>query len=459
MKIKLIAPHEQREDAISSPFKLQRVNLPLLAALTPPGHTITIVEEAFAPDDIDQDVDLVGITVLTELAPRAYRIADAYRQKAVKVVMGGIHPTVLPDEALEHADAVVVGEAEGVWPRLVSDAASGQMQRIYRAGTLTDLQGLPKPRRDLLPGTKYQGFTRIPIGVETSRGCPYDCEFCCIGQTLGQQYRVRPVQEVIAEIESVDSPHLFFTDDSLGLNRNVAKKLFTEMIPLRRRWLAQGTVSLAQDLELLELMRRSGCLGLLIGFESVQKATQNEVMKIMNLRIDFYEAMRRFHGEGFGILGSFVFGFDYENKDVFEQTLDFIMRCRMDVVQLRVLTPYPGTRLYNRLLGEGRLFVRDWWLRGYPPDTLLFQPKGMTADELISGYARLNRQAYSVGAMMKRFLGMSPWKRTLLGCQAYAGVNLSTRNRYFKGLRNPQPFLQRDSNVIGKQQISTRKNQ
>jgi radical SAM superfamily enzyme YgiQ (UPF0313 family) len=450
MKIKLIAPHEHREDTISSPFKLQRVNLPLLAALTPPGHTITIVDEAFAPDDINQDVDLVGITVLTELAPRAYHIGDTYRQKAVKVVMGGIHPTVLPDEALEHADAVVVGEAEGVWPQLVSDAASGQMQRIYRADKMTCLNGLPQPRRDLFPETNSKGYAPIPIGVETSRGCPYDCEFCCIAQTLGQQYRVRPIQEVIAEIESIDSPHLFFVDDALGLNRNVAKKLFTEMIPLRRQWLAQGTVSLAEDLELIGLMKRSGCLGLLIGFESVQKGTQNEVNKIKNLRIDFYEAMHRFHGEGFGILGCFVFGFDYENKDVFEQTLEFIMRSRMDCVQLRILTPYPGTRLYKRLLSEGRLFVSDWWLRGYPPDTLLFQPKGMTADELINGFARVNRQAYSFAAMTKRFFGMSPWKRTLFGCQVYAGLNLSTRNRYFKGLRNPQPFAGA-SNPIGKQ--------
>src|SRR5512141_2834763 len=157
MKIKLIAPHEHRKDALSSPFKFQRVNLPLLAALTPPGHTITLVQEAHAPDDIDQDVDLVGITVLTELALRAYQIADTYRQKGVKVVMGGIHPTVLPDEALQHADAIVVGEAEGVWPQLVSDAVAGRMQRIYRAGKMTALEGLPRPRRDLFPGTNGNG--------------------------------------------------------------------------------------------------------------------------------------------------------------------------------------------------------------------------------------------------------------------------------------------------------------
>jgi len=440
MKIKLIAPREQREDTLSSSLKLQRVNLPLLAALTPPGHTVTIVDEAFAPDDTNQDVDLVGITVMTDVVPRAYDIADAYRRKGVKVVMGGIHPTVLPDEALAHADAVVVGEAEGVWPRLLSDAASGQLQRLYRADKMTDLQGLPKPRRDLFPGSKGKGYIPVPIGVETSRGCPNDCEFCSIGRTLGRQYRVRPVQEVIAEIEAIDSPHLFFVDDALALNRNAAKKLFTEMIPLRRMWLGQGTVSLAEDVELLRLMRRSGCLGLLIGFESVQKATQDEVMKIKNLKIDFYEAMRRFHDEGFGILGAFVLGFDYENKDVFDQTLEFVMRSRMDCVELRILTPYPGTRLYDRLLSEGRLFEQDWWLHGYPPDTLLYQPRGMTSDELINGFARLNRQTYSFGAMTKRFFGMSPWKRTFFGCQVYAGINLSTRKRYFNGLRNPQPF-------------------
>jgi radical SAM superfamily enzyme YgiQ (UPF0313 family) len=439
MKIKLIAPHLQLED--TSNFRLMRVNLPLIAALTPPGHTITLVDEVFAPDDLNQAMDLVGITVMTDLVPRAYQIADTYRQKGVKVVLGGIHPTILPEEALGHADAVVVGEAEGVWPQVVADAASGQLQRLYRAGKKTDLTGLPRPRRDLFPESKHRSSAPIHIGVEASRGCPHDCEFCCNAQTMGQQYRVRPVQEVIAELESLDANHFFFVDDAVGQNREVGKKLFTEMIPLQREWMGQGTVSLAEDVELLKLMRRSGCRGLLIGFESVQKSTQHEVKKIKHLKIDFYEAMRRFHGEGFGILGAFIFGFDYENKEVFEQTYEFIIKSGLDVVQLRILTPLPGTRLYTRLLSEGRLFEPDWWLRGYLPDTLLFQPQSMTADELISGYARLTRQSYSPGSMIKRFLGMSPWKRTLRGCLMYAGINISTRNRYFKGLERPQPFV------------------
>ncbi len=438
MKIKLIAPHVQHED--SSNFRLMRVNLPLLAALTPPGHTLTLVDEVYAPDDLNQEVDLVGITVMTDLVPRAYQIADNYRQRGVKVVLGGIHPTLLPDEALRHADAVVVGEAEGLWARVVGDAASGQLQRLYRADKKPDLTGLPTPRRDLFPSPKHRGTVPLHIGVEASRGCPHDCEFCCNAQTTGQLYRVRPVHEVIAEIESLDASHFFFVDDALGLNREVGKKLFTAMIPLKRLWMGQGTATLAEDVELLKLMRRSGCRGLFIGFESVQKGPQHELKKIRNLKIDFYEAMRRFHGEGINILGAFVFGFDFENKDVFEQTYEFIVKGCLECIQLRILTPLPGTRLYTRLLSEGRLFEPDWWLHGYPPDTLLFQPKGMTADELLSGYARLTRQTYSFGSMLKRFFGMSPWKRSLRGCIGYTGVNLSYRFRYFKGLKKPQPF-------------------
>jgi radical SAM superfamily enzyme YgiQ (UPF0313 family) len=200
---------------------------------------------------------------------------------------------------------------------------------------------------------------------------------------------------------------------------------------------------LAEDLELLKLMRRSGCVGLLIGLESVQKAAHDEMKKIRNLKIDFSEAIRRFHDEGIAILGAFIFGFDHENKDVFDQTLEFSIKNRLDCIELRILTPFPGTRLYKRLLEEGRLFAPNWWLQGYPPDTLLFQPKGMTSENLIEGFIRLNRQTYSYGSMIKRFFGINPWKRNPFGCLVYAGSNLATRKRYFKGLNIPQPFIKR----------------
>lgn len=450
MKIKLIAPHEQSEETISSAetFKIQRVNLPLLAALTPPGHTVTIVDETFAPDDVNEDVDLVGITVMTELALRAYQIAETYRQRGVKVVMGGIHPTILPSEALQHADAVVIGEAEESWPKLLSDVASGAMQKVYCANKISDLSRIPIPRRDLYPKAGHKGYTPLAFGIETARGCPYDCEFCSIGSVMGRQYRSRPIPAIIAEIDSINSPHLFFVDDALALNRPTAKKLFAEMISLPRKWVGQGTVSLAADLELLRLLKRSGCMGLLIGFESVQREIQDGMKKMKSLKIDFFEAVQRFHNEGIAILGALIFGFDHEDKDVFDQTFEFIMKSRLDCIELRILTPFPGTRLNARLFKEGRLFEPHWWLHGYPLDTLLFQPKGMTPEELIEGFARLNRQVYSPGGVIKRFFGVSPWKRTALGCSVYFGLNLATRKRYIKSLGIPQPF----AGVSGKEQ-------
>ena len=440
MKIKLIAPHDQEEKSISSAetFKIQRVSLPLLAALTPAGHTVTIVDETFAPDDMDEDIDLVGITVMTDLVPRAYHLADRYRQRGVKVVMGGIHPSALPGEALEHADSVVVGEAEGVWSRLVSDASCGQMQKLYRADKATDLKGLPQPRRDLYARPAHKGYTPLAFGVEASRGCPYDCEFCSVNLVMGRGFRLRPALEVIAEIESIDPPRLFFTDDSLGLNRASAKKLFTEMIPLRSMWVGSGGVSLAEDLGLLRLMRRSGCRALLIGFESVQQKTQKGMKKTKNLKLDFPEAMRRFHGEGIAVLGAFVFGFDHENKDVFDQTLEFCMKCRLDGAQVRILTPFPGTLLYARLSEERRLFAPEWWLHRYSSRAPLFQLKGMTEDELVDGIARLQRQIYSFDGIIKRFFGMTLRKRGTVGARLYTGFNLATRRRYFKELKDQE---------------------
>jgi radical SAM superfamily enzyme YgiQ (UPF0313 family) len=239
----------------------------------------------------------------------------------------------------------------------------------------------------------------------------------------------------------MDAPHLFFVDDTLGLNRPLSKELFRAMIPLRRLWAGQGGVALAEDIELLKLMKRSGCVGLLIGFESVQMKTQSEMRKTSRLKIDFREAMRRFHGEGLTVLGAFVFGFDHEDRDIFDQTFEFIMKCRMDCVELRILTPFPGTRLYTRLLSEGRLFDPSWWLRGFPPDTLLFRPKGMSPESLLEGFDRLTREVYSAAAIMKRFFGMTPWKRSAIGCRAYAGFNLGTRKRYLENLGISQPFV------------------
>jgi radical SAM superfamily enzyme YgiQ (UPF0313 family) len=445
VKIKLIAPHDLSPDTISSAqtFAIQKANLPLLAALTPREHRVTIVDEVFAPDDIAAEVDLVGITVMTDLVPRAYQIADAYRERGVKVVMGGIHATVLPGEALQHADAVVVGEAETLWPKLLLDAASNKMQKLYRASTAATLAGMPVPRWDLYPERTSGSYIPLTTGIETGRGCPYSCEFCSIGSVMGRQYRMRPTSEVIAEITSAGSSNLFLVDDALAVNRQASRRLFAEMIPLRRKWVGQGNVTLAEDVDLLRLMKRSGCVGLLVGFESVQKESAGDMTKLTNLRISFEEAVRRFHGEGIALLGAFVFGFDHENPDVFDQTLEFSMKNRLDAMELRILTPFPGTRLYSRLLEEGRLFMPDWWLRGYPADTLLFQPKGMTSDQLVDGFARLNRQAYSVSSILKRFLGISPKRRGMFGSSVYASLNWATRQRYLKGIRVPQPFVRK----------------
>jgi radical SAM superfamily enzyme YgiQ (UPF0313 family) len=442
MNIKLVSPNVKvgTNLASSEVFKIQRVTLPLIAALTPPGHTIKIVDEDFAPDDFKGDFDLVGITVMTEHALKSYHMAEHYRQQGSKVILGGIHPTLLPEEALKHADAIVIGEAEELWPKIVSDTASGQLQKIYQADKSPSLTGYPHPKRELYPKLIYKSYTPLTIGVETSRGCPYDCEFCTVSRLTGRYYRSRPITETISEIESLDPNPIFFVDENLGLRSKMFKTFLSQLKPLRRTWVGQGTVALAEDIELVKLMYRAGCRGLLIGFESVQKEVRGRMKKSKDRTIDHSEAVRRFHGEGIPIIGAFILGFDHEDKDIFDKTFEFVMKNNVDYSQIRILTPYPGTQLFSRLLKEKRLFVPDWWLHGYSTRTVLFRPKNMTPRDLVEGYSRLNKQLHSVGKIGRRFFGIAPWKRGLNGCLAFVAFNIGQRKRYKVSLNTPQPF-------------------
>jgi radical SAM superfamily enzyme YgiQ (UPF0313 family) len=433
MNIKLIKPDDQiaRSDSSAMTFKIQQLNLPLLAAYTPPKYNVKIVDESFEKDCYEDDVDLVGITVMTQLALRAYKIADIYRKRGVKVVMGGIHPSAVPEEALKHADSVVLGEGEGVWPKVLYDAEKGDLKKRYQADKKIELKGRPLPRYDLYPKTTLKSYAPFAYGVETSRGCPFDCDFCSVGLIMGHRYRVRPVDDVIQEIESNDIPNIFFVDDNLSLNKRKGKELFSRMIPLKRRWVGEGAVSLAEDIELLKLMRRSGCEALLIGFESVLKQTQQTFSKIKKLKIDYEEAVKRFHGEGISILGAFVFGFDHEDKNVFEQTYEFALKNHIELAQLRPLVPFPGTQLYQRLFKENRLFSAQWWLESGLPRVLLFRPKNMTVGEFTEGMRELSKHFYSKIAIMQRFFGIKPWKRNVANWQLYFGANLAFRKRYY----------------------------
>jgi radical SAM superfamily enzyme YgiQ (UPF0313 family) len=336
MKIKLIAPSDGAEKSTSSSetFKIQRLSLPILAAITPEKHDVVLVDEAFVPDDLDYNFDIVGISVLTDLVKRAYSLADHYRKHGVHVVLGGMHSTVLPEEALGHADSVVVGEAEDIWRKLLADIESGNPGKIYRAARPVDMQNIPIPRRDLYSSPNSKGYTPVAYTLEASRGCPYDCEFCSINQVMGKSYRTRPVANIINDIESLNSKNIFFVDDSFGLKRNFSKQLLKSMIPLGKVWVGQGTVSLASDLELLQLLQRSGCKGLLIGFESVEEDAQKTLKKVKT-SINFSEAVKRFHDYGIGVLGAFIFGFDNDTKDVFEHTEKFIKDNKLEGAQPR----------------------------------------------------------------------------------------------------------------------------
>ncbi|MCL6450750.1 MAG: B12-binding domain-containing radical SAM protein [Acetobacteraceae bacterium] len=400
LRIKLIAPASNlvapgpRTVGLFPPLALQAV-----AALVPPEHEVVIADESIEPLDLSDEPDLVGITALTAAAPRAYAIADAYRRRGIRVVLGGMHPSALPEEALAHADAVVVGEAEGSWPQLLSDLSQGRLQRIYRRDRFAPLQGLPLPRRDLVQGRRYL----VPATVQTSRGCPHHCAFCSVSRFFGRTYRTRPIPEVLKEIESLGTRTLVFVDDNLVGDPARARRLFEALVPYRLRWLGQSSLDISRDPGLLRLAAKSGCVGLFIGFESLSRASLAQAGKAgLNRPAEFAEAIRRIHDQGIGIEGAFVFGFDHDGPDVFERTVSFAQRLRLAAAQFGILTPFPGTALRRQLEKAGRIVVRDW--ARYTISHAVFEPLNMTRERLEEGFRWAYREFYSYRSILGRLL-------------------------------------------------------
>ena len=371
------------------------LSLPLLAGLTPPGVDIQLVDENVERLDPDTPADWVAITVPTASAPRAYEIADAFHKRSIPVVMGGIHPTVLPDEAALHADAVVIGEAEGVWGEVISDLAGGRLKPRYQAEGYHDLVGLPRPRRELLRTERY-----LTINVvQTARGCPHACTFCSVSAVFGRRCRFRPVAEVVEEVRGLGG-WVGFVDDNIVAHPARAKELFEALMPLRIRWVSQGDLSMAKDPELLALAARSGCQAMYIGIESVSADNLRATHKSANLNCDIPRAIQAIHNSGIEIIGSFVLGLDGDDPHVFARTADFARRHKLAAAQFSVLTPFPGTTVNRELEEEGRIEDHDW--SHYTMSDVVFRPRQMTALQLAEGQKETYRRFYSIPSILQR---------------------------------------------------------
>jgi radical SAM superfamily enzyme YgiQ (UPF0313 family) len=395
-------------------FRMPSLGLLKVAALTPAGWQITIVDEKVESLDLAQAADLVGITAMTTTVQRGYEIADHFRQRGIKVVMGGMHVSCLPDEAQAHCDSVVIGEAEALWPILLRDFELQQLKPLYlHKDGLPALTGLPQPNWDLYENKKY-----LPVHfVETTRGCPIDCEFCAVTSAFGGKYRNRPQEEVLTELHGL-TPFdrgvfslkncVFFIDDNIISNRPYARAFLSRIADLKLNWFGQASVNIASEPEILKLCQQSGCKGLFLGFESLSPETIAAAGKRVNRPGQYFEIVQKIHEHGIGIDGSFVFGFDNDNEGVFDRTLEFVLKAKIEVTYFSILTPYPGTRLHKRLVQEDRILSRDWSL--YDANHVVFKPKTLTADQLLQGYYRVFKEVYSIPSIFKRLWGTTSWK-------------------------------------------------
>jgi radical SAM superfamily enzyme YgiQ (UPF0313 family) len=428
MKIALVIPRNSSDSRsfydykFYSTFLLSRkyisylLAIPTLATLTPPQHEIRVFDENIEDIDYTWKADLAGISVRTMFAKRAYSISGEFRKRGVRTVLGGIHPSMCPEEALEHCDSVVVGEAENIWPALLEDAGNGCLKRLYKADKLSDLKVYPAALRTSLSRDRY-----LQDIIQTTKGCPHHCEFCSVYVFDGQKPRNKTIEQVIEEIRDIKTAQskykkknaIFFADDNIIANRKYARELFLALREHNINWMCQASINISQDDELLGLMRDSGCGAVFIGFESISKQNLDAMHKDINLRYDYGEAIKKIQSYGLLVHSSFIVGYDFDFNPAFDELIDFIEENKILVPLINILTPFPGTELFKRLEKEGRLLHTDW--TRYDTKHVVFAPLGLSPEDLANGYRRIVRAVYSFESIWEKlnyYWDIDFWKRS-----------------------------------------------
>jgi radical SAM superfamily enzyme YgiQ (UPF0313 family) len=410
VKIVLISPkgplYRHRGGIFKRSLRYAPLTLTTLAALVPPelNADVRLIDEGIEDVDLGLDADLIGMTVITGTARRAYELATHFRSRGIPVVLGGPHVTLIPDDAAPYADAIVVGYAEESWPQLVRDFASLRLQPRYVQRPGLSLANQPFARRDLLP--RHRFITNDVF--EATRGCVHSCEFCVVPSAWGLKPYQKPVEDVVADIRQKRARKLIFVDLNLIADPSYAARLFEALVPLRVQWYGLATTLLGDDPQLLALAAKSGCRGLLIGLESLSGRNLRETRKGFNSPDKYRALVDALHRHGIALQGCFVFGLDQDTPSIFLETARFVVEARIDLPRFAVVTPFPGTPLFKRLEKEGRILTRNWEL--YDGQHVVFQPAQMSVEELQRGIETAWRFAYSAPSIARRILASpSPW--------------------------------------------------
>ena len=410
MKIALLAPAgamHRHNGSFGKSLHYAPLTLTTLAALVPEelNAEVVIYDETVGSIPLDLEADIIGITCITGTAPRCYAYGDYFRSRGIKVVMGGVHPSMLPQEAKSHADVVMTGFSEFTFPQMLRDFSRGELKPFYHQDCDYTIAKRPFPRRELL---NKKGYITINT-VEAVRGCSYPCTFCAYPAAFGSTVHKRPVEEVVKEVEALNAKVVIFPDVNLITDRSYAIKLFTALIPLKIYWLGLVTSHVGVDDELISVFERSGCKGLLVGFESIWQSSQRYINKGVNHVEGYGELMKKLHAHGILVQGCFAFGGDDEDKSVFEQTVEMVTKIKIDLPRYSILTPFPNTQLHRELDKAGRITERSWAM--YDVEHCVFRPAKMSVEDLEEGIIWAWKHTYSLKDITKRLAPFihSPW--------------------------------------------------